>query len=887
MTIPHNTPMLRQYHEIKKNHPGTLLFFRLGDFYEMFYEDAELAARELQITLTARHKESGNPVPMCGVPHHSAKFYVAKLIKKGYRVAICDQVEDAKATTKLVERKVIRVITPGTAVDEQFLEGADTRYLAGITGAGEHMAVAFLDLSTGEFQVTEFSGPEALPETLGQIERFDPREIVCPRSLEKLLAPFLTPVQKNEAVDEEADDSRPRLAAALTPVDDWNFAVETSESFLQNHFGTNTLEGFGLKNKTWSICAAAGVVRYVRETQMCEARHITEISYFEPGEYMQLDAATVRNLELVEAIQGGRRETVLGTIDMTETGMGARLLKTWLLRPSLRLGELNARLDAVGELRAGTVVRDKLRQALKQVYDVERLLGRVSLGTATPRDVTALRASLEPVPGIKTALAPMNSSLLQVLFDNLDELTDVRTWISDALMENPPVKIEEGSVIRAGFNEELDELRLLRSNAQGYIAEVERRERERTGIQSLKVRSNNVFGYFIEVTKANLKNVPDDYQRKQTVATGERFITPELKAYEEKILSAEERILELETALFLDLRRRIAAETGRIQTVARILATLDVLAAFAELAAARNYVRPHLHEGDELVIVQGRHPVVETYTTRFVPNDVSLNNTTERLVIITGPNMGGKSVYLRQTALIVVLAQSGCFVPAKEARLPLLDRVFTRVGASDNLARGRSTFMVEMTEAANILNTATPRSLIVLDEIGRGTATFDGLSIAWAMAEYLHNHPQHAAKTLFATHYHEMTELERILPGVRNVQLAVSATDGHLVFLHKVIAGSASKSYGIDVAKLAGLPQTVLQRAREILENLEANELDVLGKPKLARHLPSRKEWKKGQPTLFDKANDSVIDELRALDVDHLAPDEALRALKALHAKIV
>ncbi|HNH82861.1 MAG TPA: DNA mismatch repair protein MutS [Acidobacteriota bacterium] len=886
-----NTPMLRQYHEIRKQYPGTLLFFRLGDFYEMFYEDAEIGARELSITLTARHKETDNPVPMCGVPHHALKHYLSRLIKKGYRVALCEQVEEASAAVKLVKRKVVRVITPGTAIDEQLLEGADNQYLAAVFGAGDHMAAAFLDLSTGEFQATEFAGPDHFTNTLLQLEQFNPREILCSRSLEPLFAPHIAPRSVENlpttTEDEESADQRLRLSTVLTLLDDWSFAPEQGADFLTQHFEVTTLDGFGLSDKKWAIGASAAIVRYVRDTQMCDAKHITELSYFEPQEYMQLDAATVRNLELVEAIQGGKRETLFGTIDLTQTGMGARLLKSWLLRPSLKLGELNARLDAVGELHRQTMNRDKLRQWLTQVYDVERLLGRVSLGTANPRDLVALGSSLEPLPAMKQLLGTMKSSLLQVLYESLDELTDVRSWIGEALTESPPMKIDEGNVIRVGFHAELDSLRELRSNTQSFIAEVERRERERTGIASLKVKSNNVFGYFIEVTKSNLKNVPADYQRKQTIATGERFITPELKDYEEKILSAEQNILQLETTLFTELKQRIAAQIGRIQITARILATLDVLGSFAQLAAMRNYVRPELHEDDELTILNGRHPVVETHTTRFVPNDVHLNNTTDRLVIITGPNMGGKSVYLRQTALIVILAQIGCFVPASQARLPLLDRVFTRVGASDNLARGRSTFMVEMTEAANILNTATPRSLVLLDEIGRGTATFDGLSLAWAIAEHLHNSPQHAAKTLFATHYHEMVELEKLLPGVHNVQLAVTAKDGHLIFLHKVVQGSASKSYGIEVAKLAGLPAVVLSRAREILENLEANELDVLGKPKLARHMPSRKDWKKNQPTLFDKANESVIDDLRALDAEHLTPEEAKKALIALQSQLV
>jgi DNA mismatch repair protein MutS len=890
------TPMLRQYYEIKKENPGALLFFRLGDFYEMFFDDALLGARELDIALTARHKESGNPVPMCGVPHHAAGQYVAKLIQKGYRVAICEQVEEPSAKTKLVRRRVVRVITPGTAIDEQMLEGAENRYLAAIFGAAEGMGAAFLDLTTGEFLATEFAGDAAFEKVLGQLEQFQPREVITPRTLEKLLSPLFprhalaTSEASAPSSEPEADSERqtpPRFAGALTVRDDWAFAPDQGAEFLKARFGAATLAGYGLDGKKWATAAAAAALRYVCDTQMNDAGHVTGVSWFEPRDFMQLDSATLRNLEIIESASGGKRETLLGTLDATETGMGARLLRSWLVRPSMKIGEINARLDAVAELHRDAICRDKLRQTLKSVQDIERLLGRVSLGVATPRDLVALRASGDALPDIKTLLGASGASLLHVLRDSLDECADVRERIAATLTENPPMKIEDGGVIRAGVNAELDEARALRHNAQSVIAAIETRERERTGIGSLKVRFNNVFGYYIEISKANLKSAPSDYERKQTLVNAERFTTPELKEYEEKALNAEAAIFDLETRLFQELRAGVMRETPRLQAAARIVATLDALAAFAHLAALRRYVRPTLHEGDELEIAAGRHPVVETHTTRFVPNDVALNNSTERVQIITGPNMGGKSVFLRQTGLIAVMAHVGSFVPAKSARIPIIDRIFTRIGASDNLAHGRSTFMVEMTETANILNTATPRSLALLDEIGRGTSTFDGLSIAWAVGEYLHNHPQHAAKTLFATHYHELTELARLLPGAGNLQLAVSENQGDIVFLHKVVEGSASKSYGIEVARLAGLPAAVVTRAREILENLEANELDVLGKPKLARHLPGRgKKWKE-QPTLFEKANESVIEELRMLDTDHITSEQALEALRRLQRRLV
>jgi DNA mismatch repair protein MutS len=593
----------------------------------------------------------------------------------------------------------------------------------------------------------------------------------------------------------------------------------------------------------------------------------------------------VRNLELVEALDGSRQRTLLGVLDDTVTGMGSRLLKQWILRPSMKLGELNARLDAVEELKNALILRDRLRAELKQVADLERLMARISMGRATPRDLVALKNSADAIPLIKELLADATCSLLEVLAENMDELEDVRDLIKGSIADEPPATLADGGTIRAGYNADLDELRELATSSKSLIARIESRERARTGIASLKVKFNNVFGYFLEVSKNNLKNVPADYERRQTLSNAERYTTPELKEYESKVLGAEERIAEIELELFTVIRQAVAVETRRVQGVAQGLSILDVLLSLAEVAARRNYARPALTEDDEIYIRKGRHPVIESMGERFIPNDAFLNNSTDRLLIITGPNMGGKSVFLRQAAIITIMAQIGSFVPAEEARIAIVDRIFTRVGASDSLARGRSTFMVEMTETANILNTATPRSLVLLDEVGRGTSTFDGLSLAWAIAEYLHDNPQHAAKTLFATHYHEMTELAKLLPGVRNYQMAVKESSGTIVFLRRVVEGSASKSYGIEVAKLAGLPRIVTDRAREILVNLEANELDVMGKPKFARHLPSRKNAP--QPTLFAAVNDVVIDEMRNLDAESLTPDEALEALRRLKARLL
>src|SRR5215475_12229871 len=893
------TPMLRQYHEIKKQHPGTLLFFRLGDFYELFFDDALIGSREMEITLTARHKERGNPVPMCGVPYHAAQGYIAKLVKKGYRVAICEQTEDPKSGAKLIRREVIRVITPGTALENQLLETKQNCYLASICGSGAGMGLSVLDVSTGEFLATQFQGDSAWQRLQEQLEVFAPREIVFPNSIALLIKPkretdradgsktATVPLSDAGIRPAPLSDSEFSLSSesALTPLDDWIFGFDHADSLLRSQFGVTSLDGFGLTGHEYAVCAAGAAIHYINETQKASASHLSEISYFETNDYLVLDAPTVNNLELVISQDGNPAHSLFGVLDETMTGMGARLLRQWVLRPSVRISEIETRLDSVEELKTSAIKRDRLRQKLEPMADLERLAGKITLGRANARDLIALRQSIEVIPPLRQVLTDSRASLLQVLVENLDELEDIRSLISTAIANDPPATTSEPGMIRDGFNAELDELRNLARSGKSYIAAIEARERGRTGVSSLKVKFNNVFGYFIEISNSNKDRVPADYERKQTLVNSERYTTPELKEYETKVLGAEERILELEARIFIELRNQIALEIRRIQGVARAVALLDAVASLAEVAAKRNYVRPKLHEGDEIEIRAGRHPVIETLGERFVPNDVYLNNSTDRLLIVTGPNMGGKSVWLKQTASIVILAQMGSFVPANSAKIAMVDRIFTRVGASDNLARGRSTFMVEMTETANILNTATTRSLILLDEVGRGTSTFDGLSLAWAIAEYLRDSSQHAAKTLFATHYHEMTELAKLLPGVRNYQMAVKESDGAIVFLRRVVEGSASKSYGIEVARLAGLPRTVTDRAREILLNLEANELDVTGKPKLARHLPSRKN--NPQPTLFEAANDAVVDELRNMDVDSIPDDAALDALRKLRAKLM
>jgi DNA mismatch repair protein MutS len=929
-----STPMLRQYHELKQQHPGTLLFFRLGDFYELFFDDALTGARELEITLTARHKERGEPIPMCGVPHHAAATHIARLVRKGYRVAICEQTEDPTQTKKLVRREVVRIVTPGTAIDPQLLDQRESVYLAALCGSGERLAAAYLDLSTGEFRATQASGRDAWARIKADVESYAPREVLFPASLtalvksaaqegEKRSAPL--PLDNGEQAvrrssskpDRSTSDYSKDKAAAfggatLTPLDEWLWQLDSCSDLLCAQFGALTLEGYGLEGKTEAIRAAGACLRYAQETQRAAAAHITDLTYFEPQDYLVLDNVTVRNLELTEAQAGaGRGRTVLDVIDETVTGMGARTLRSWLLRPSLRKGEIEARLSAVEELYSSQMKRDRLRALLKEIADLERLAGRLNMNSATPRDLQALLRSLDEVPRIRQMLTDAESSLLQVLYESADELGDVRALIKKTISDDPPAKLGDGGAICDNCSSELDELRSISRSAKQTIATLEARERARSGISSLRIRFNGVFGYFIEVSKAAASRVPVDYERRQTLANAERYTTPELKSWETKVLGAESRINELEAEIFGQLCAQVVAETKRIQATARSLSTLDALASLAESAARRRYVRPVMHDGDEIEIVQGRHPVIEAVNSEpFIPNDLYMNNSSERLLIITGPNMGGKSTILRQTAIISILAQMGSFVPAERARLPLLDRIWTRVGASDDLARGRSTFMVEMTETAAILHNATPRSLVLLDEIGRGTATFDGLSIAWAVAEYLHDSGEHAAKTLFATHYHELTELAERLPGAQNYQITAAERDGEVVFLHKLERGRASKSYGIEVARLAGLPPSVLARARDVLSRLERYELDVFAEEeqqeeKAATSGDNWDEWALDeaglrnaarrarqrriamQATLFDATNQSLLDELRGLDVETLSPEEARKLLQDMRKRMV
>jgi DNA mismatch repair protein MutS len=875
MTEP-STPLMRQYASIKKEHPAALLFFRLGDFYELFFDDAVLASRELQITLTSRNKEKGLAVPMCGVPYHAADGYISKLVRKGFRVAICEQMEDPRLAKKLVRREVTRVVTPGTAADT-LVSSDENNFLAAVAQSGDRAGFAALDLSTGEFRATEFQGEDAQRRIQEELQQLRPKEVLYGSA-----APLF-----------DREHSRDSIASvgsagyAETPLDDWVFAPDHAIPLLENHFGVLSLEGFGLAGKPAAASAAGAIIYYVRSTQRGTLSHVDRVGFYERQNCLILDTVTVRNLELIEPLFAGSDAglTLLRSIDATVTPMGKRLLRSWLLRPSIELAEINARLDAVETQVKDTVAREELRRSLDGILDLERLLSRVTLETATPRDVLALAASLDKLPSVRSALKSVETERLKSLYDSIDELRDLQEKIDKTIVPEPPLSFSDGGVIRTGINQELDELRDLSRNSKQFLAQIEQRERQRTGISSLKVKFNSIFGYYLEITKSNLHLVPADYERKQTLVNAERFATPELKEYESKILDAQEKIVEIERRIFVELRSAIAGEARRVRQTALALAEVDVLGSMAHVAALRGYCRPKFDDSSDLEVLEGRHPVIEqqemtTGSNRFVPNDLYLNSTTHTVLVLTGPNMGGKSTYLRQSALIVILAQMGSFVPAKSARMGLVDRVFTRIGASDNLARGRSTFMVEMTETAAILHTATARSLILLDEIGRGTATYDGLAIAWAAIEYIHARTR--AKTLFATHYFELTELAERLSGVKNYHVSVKETGGGIVFLRTVEPGAADRSYGIEVAKLAGLPNEVIERAREVLAEHEDAEQRVAAQLASDDSRPAPA----AQLTIFTALSQPVLERLRGLDLNHLTPLEALNILSELKKEI-
>jgi len=883
---------MRQYLDAKRQHRDAIVFFRMGDFYEMFYEDALVAARALDLTLTSRSKDAGGAgIPMCGVPFHAVDGYLAKLVGKGFRVAICEQVEDPRKAKGLVKREVVRVVSPGTLTDASYLEAREPAYLMSIVdvrraGSAERtrqsddvLGVALIDLSTGEFTTAEYHGADGLQALADEIAVLRPREIVVPGGSG-------TDADRNPPCVSERIPEIARLQLPVTSAEPWGFEPEAARRTLLDQLKAHGLEGFGLDGRTAAIQAAGGLVAHLRGTQKADLAHVRSVTFKTAADCLIVDPITLKHLEVITGSEGALKGSLLHEIDRTVTVMAGRLLRAWLLRPLCALERIRDRLDAVEELAFRSTDRGKFRETLKSVHDLERLVARAALGTAGPRDLVALRQSLAAVPRIRMVLSEVQAPLLRSLVAELDDLADVRDLIERTLIDEPGAFARDGGFTRDGIDPELDELKTISRSGRQLIAEMEDRERARTGINSLKVRFNRVFGYYIEISKANLHAAPADYQRKQTIAGGERFTTPALKEYEAKVLGADERILERELEIFEALRSQVAGEAPRIQDTARALATLDVLAALAETAAISNFTKPHVHDGDEFLASDSRHPVVERYASgAFVPNDIDLNGSTRQLVILTGPNMGGKSTYLRQTALLPLLAQIGSFVPAKDAKLPIVDRIFARVGASDNIARGQSTFMVEMQETANILHTASSRSLVVLDEIGRGTSTFDGLSIAWAVAEYLATNDKARPKTLFATHYHELTDLADALPGVVNAHVAAREWKDDIIFLRKIMAGRSDRSYGIQVARLAGLPNTVITRAREILGGLERDELSRGGRPTLSGSPGDAKTDQLGlfaSPSSGVEADNDVVRRLKELDVDETTPRRALELLAEL-----
>jgi DNA mismatch repair protein MutS len=858
------TPFMRQWTAAKRENPDALLFFRMGDFYELFYDDAVTVSRELQLTLTARDRERSQP--MCGVPYHAVESYLTRLLRKGYRIAICDQMEDPKLTKKIVRREVTRVLTPGTALDAA-LGQEQNNFLAALfeSAAGKEpvCAVALLDVSTGEFRTAEFSGATALQQAVDEIVKAGPSEVLVAESAEL--------------------PARLERIPARTRVPDWVWTRDFAVPLVERQLSVRSLEGFGLDLHPAAAIAAGAVLHYVRTTQKIEALHIDSLRFEEHSTALELDQVTVRNLELVEPLFVGQdsRATLFHTLDACQTPMGKRLLRATILRPLLDAEVLEARYEAVGEAHGDLLKREEIRRAFGGILDLERLLARLSLDSAGPRDIRTLAASLSRLPGLKIALDVMLAAQWLDAAARLDTLADVTERIGATLVEEPPLTLVDGGAITAGVDAELDELRTISTTGRQAIAAIEERERQRTGIGSLKVRYNSVFGYYIEITKANMALAPADYERKQTLVNAERFTTPELKEYERKILTAHDRSIEIEKRIFIELRRAVLEAAGRIRRTSSAVAEADLLANFAHLAALRRYVRPTIVE--ELVIeaVAGRHPVIEqwmeeTREGRFIANDLYLNAAGDgpSLLLITGPNMGGKSTYLRQAAMLVLLAQMGSFVPAESLRFGLVDRIYTRIGASDNVARGRSTFMVEMTETATILNTATNKSLILLDEMGRGTATFDGLSLAWATVEYLH--AETGARTLFATHYHELTMLAEKLPRVRNLRVGVKEAAGGIVFLHNIEPGAASKSYGIEVARLAGLPSVVIERAKRVLRQHEKAE----------RQSVQVETAEPVQLTIFTPLSQRIVDRIEATDVNSLTPLQALNLLEELQQEL-
>lgn len=872
------SPMMQHYVATKEEYKDCILFYRLGDFYEMFFEDAEKVSRELELTLTGKDCGLEERAPMCGIPYHAADTYINRLVEKGYKVAICEQVEDPKQAKGIVKREVVRIVTPGTTLDSQGLDESKNNYIMCIVCVGDSFGISIADISTGECMVTELDKERKL---LDEINKFMPAEIICNQAL--LVS----------GVDTE--DLRARLGICINPLEDWYFDDDLCRRILMEHFHTSTIEGLGIADYESGTIAAGALFQYLYETQKSDMAHMTSLTPYVTDRFMLIDSSSRRNLELVETLrEKQKRGSLLWVLDKTKTAMGARLLRSYVEQPLIDAGEIELRLAAVEALCGQAMIRDEIREYLQPVYDLERLVSRISYQSANPRDLISFKTSLQMLPFLKQLLHSFPDGLLKELDDELDDLADLQELIEASIVDDPPFLMKEGGIIKDGYNETVDNYRNAKKEGKQWLSELEASEREKTGIRTLKVKFNKVFGYYIEVTNSFKDLVPDYYTRKQTLTNAERYITPKLKELEDMILGAEDRLYALEYELFCKIRDTVAKEVVRIQKTAHAIAKLDVFASLSYVASRNQYVRPKLNTKGKIDIRDGRHPVVEQMIPNdmFISNDTLLDNGEHRVSIITGPNMAGKSTYMRQTALIVLMAQIGSFVPAREANIGICDRIFTRVGASDDLASGQSTFMVEMTEVANILRNATPNSLLILDEIGRGTSTFDGLAIAWAVIEHVANPKLLGAKTLFATHYHELTELEGKLPGVHNYCIAVKEKGDDIVFLRKIVKGGADKSYGIQVARLAGVPESVLKRAKELVDQLSDADItaavkDLASQGKGKKQKVTYDEVDAQQMSLFDTVqDDSIIEEIRELDISNLTPMDALNTLYRLQNKI-
>ena len=874
------SPMMQHYLQTKEEYPDCILFYRLGDFYEMFFEDAKIVSRELELTLTGKSCGQEERAPMCGVPFHAYESYMNRLVAKGYKVAICEQMEDPKQAKGMVRREVIRVVTPGTNINEQALDEGKNNYIMCIVSLSDQFGVATADVTTGDFFVTEVDSKRRL---LDEIYKFSPTEVVCNEAL------FMSGL--------DIDDLKNRVGIVLYSLENWYFDDSLCENTLKEHFRVNSLEGLGLADLECGMIASGSLLKYLYETQKNSLEQISAIHPYTTGKFMVLDSSTRRNLELVETLrEKAKRGSLLWVLDKTKTAMGARMLRSFVEQPLIEKEEIEGRLDAIEELMQRAIDREELREYLNPVYDLERLLTRITYQSANPRDLTAFKSSIGMIPHIRGILLELQSKEIQGICEDMDTLEDLYTLIDAAIEEEPPITVREGGIIKDGYHEEIDRLREAKSQGKNWLAELEAKEREKTGIKNLKIKFNKVFGYYLEVTNSFKDLVPDYYTRKQTLTNAERYITPELKEMEDMILGAEDKLVQLEYELFRELREQIAKNVVRIQKTAKALAKIDVFASLALISEQNHYCRPSLNQNGRIDIKNGRHPVVEKMINNdmFIANDTYLDNQKNRISVITGPNIAGKSTYMRQTALIVLMAQIGCFVPAETADIGIVDRIFTRVGASDDLASGQSTFMVEMTEVANILRNATGNSLLILDEIGRGTSTFDGLSIAWAVVEHISNPKLLGAKTLFATHYHELTELEGKLDNVNNYCIAVKEKGDDIVFLRKIVKGGADKSYGIQVAKLAGVPDSVIERAKEIAEELGRHDIvdftEILSNKKNSATKKKKEhldEVDLTQMSLFDAVNDNdIIEELKEIDVGNLTPIEALNKLYELQNKI-